>query len=130
MTKPIRIQRKRTKGWRKPENTVYVGRGSIYGNPIIVRADSLYIDASWRRTILSPYVYLQLGDIHDAINLFRRIVKGEKFSNHDLQYWSNHFQRINLDILKGKNLMCWCPIVDQNNKPVPCHADVLLEIVN
>ena len=28
-----RIQRKRTKGWRMPENTVYVGRGSIWGNP-------------------------------------------------------------------------------------------------
>jgi len=33
MTKPIRIQRKRTKGWKMPENTIYVGRGSKYGNP-------------------------------------------------------------------------------------------------
>lgn len=30
---PKRIQRKRTKGWRMPANTVYVGRGSRYGNP-------------------------------------------------------------------------------------------------
>lgn len=30
---PQRIQRKRTKGWRMPENTVYVGRGSRWGNP-------------------------------------------------------------------------------------------------
>jgi hypothetical protein len=28
-----RIQRKRTKGWRMPENTVYIGRGSKCGNP-------------------------------------------------------------------------------------------------
>jgi hypothetical protein len=28
-----RIQRKRTKGWRKPANTVYVGRDSLWGNP-------------------------------------------------------------------------------------------------
>lgn len=28
-----RIQRKRTKGWRMPENTVYIGRGSKWGNP-------------------------------------------------------------------------------------------------
>jgi len=28
-----RIQRKRTKGWRMPEDTIYVGRGSDYGNP-------------------------------------------------------------------------------------------------
>lgn len=31
--KPIRIQRKRTKGWKMPENTVYVGRPSKWGNP-------------------------------------------------------------------------------------------------
>lgn len=27
------------------------------------------------------------------------------------------------DELKGKDLVCWC-------KPMPCHADVLLEIAN
>jgi hypothetical protein len=31
--KPSRIQRQRTKGWRKPEGAVYVGRGTIWGNP-------------------------------------------------------------------------------------------------
>lgn len=30
---PERIQRKRTKGWRMPENTVYVGRPTKWGNP-------------------------------------------------------------------------------------------------
>ena len=34
---PVRVQRKRTKGWRMPENTVYVGRGSPFGNPYVVR---------------------------------------------------------------------------------------------
>jgi len=29
----LRIQRKRTKGWHMPENTVYVGRPSKWGNP-------------------------------------------------------------------------------------------------
>lgn len=28
-----RIQRQRTKGWKMPPNTVYVGRGSRWGNP-------------------------------------------------------------------------------------------------
>ena len=31
-----RIQRKRTKGWRMPPNTVYVGRPSKWGNPFPV----------------------------------------------------------------------------------------------
>ena len=30
---PERIQRSRAKGWKKPENTIYVGRGSDWGNP-------------------------------------------------------------------------------------------------
>ena len=30
---PKRIQRRRTKGWRMPKNTVYVGRPSRWGNP-------------------------------------------------------------------------------------------------
>jgi hypothetical protein len=30
---PQRIQRKRTKGWKMPPNTVYVGRPTTYGNP-------------------------------------------------------------------------------------------------
>jgi hypothetical protein len=30
----IRIQRKRSKGWRMPENTVYVGSPTKWGNPM------------------------------------------------------------------------------------------------
>jgi hypothetical protein len=33
MSYPVRIQRKRTPGWRMPAGTVYVGRGSRWGNP-------------------------------------------------------------------------------------------------
>jgi hypothetical protein len=31
--KPIRVQRKRMKGWRMPENALYVGRSTRWGNP-------------------------------------------------------------------------------------------------
>lgn len=33
MSTPVRIQRKRIKGWKMPANTVYVGRPSQWGNP-------------------------------------------------------------------------------------------------
>lgn len=33
MATPTRIQRQRTKGWRAPEGSVYVGRPSRWGNP-------------------------------------------------------------------------------------------------
>lgn len=29
---PVRVQRKRTKGWRMPPDTIYVGRGTQWGN--------------------------------------------------------------------------------------------------
>lgn len=34
--KPIRIQRKRTKNWKMPLNTVYVGRPTAWGNSFVV----------------------------------------------------------------------------------------------
>lgn len=32
--------------------------------------------------------------------------------------------------LAGRDLACWCPLVDADGQPVPCHADVLLSIAN
>lgn len=37
---PIRVQRKRVKGWRMPANTVYVGRPTKYGNPYRVAGNA------------------------------------------------------------------------------------------
>ena len=34
--KPIRVQRRRTKGFKLPENTVCVNRGTRWGNPFII----------------------------------------------------------------------------------------------
>jgi hypothetical protein len=39
MERPIRIQRSRKKGWRKPPNTVIVDRSSKWGNPYEVGID-------------------------------------------------------------------------------------------
>jgi Domain of unknown function (DUF4326) len=36
---PQRIQRKRTKGWRRPQDAIYVGRPSRWGNPYHVGVD-------------------------------------------------------------------------------------------
>ena len=44
-----RIQRKRTKGWRMPENTVYVGRPTRWGNLFKDEADQVYVWAGYRR---------------------------------------------------------------------------------
>ena len=37
--KPHRVVRRRTKNWKMPENTVYVGRPTVWGNPFVVGAE-------------------------------------------------------------------------------------------
>jgi hypothetical protein len=76
-----RIQRKRTKGWKMPLNTVYVGRPSKWGNPFKVEhKDGLIFREA-------------------AIRMYERHLKNELIKD-------PHF----LDPLKGKDLACWCPL--------------------
>lgn len=103
-----RIQRKRVKGWRMPENTVYVGRGSRYGNP-------------WRVGKIGRMTAEQ------AVANYRGLLDAQEDS---LASGASKFgfsipckEDIRRD-LKGKNLACWC------KEGYPCHADVLLEIAN
>jgi hypothetical protein len=122
--KPIRIQRKRSNGWKMPENTMYVGRPTKWGNPIIINGDCIYIDVKYRRKMLSPGPFLTVGDISDVVYLFEKLMDGTVFQNADLQHWADHFKTLDLSELKGKNLACWCPL------DKPCHADVLLKYAN
>jgi hypothetical protein len=106
---PKRIQRKRTKGWRMPPNTVYVGRPSRWGNPFGARCAVHGNDAAaCDHLILVPNAEI-------AALRYRQ--------------WAHNWRsrtglRSRLHELRGKNLACWCRL-DQ-----PCHADVLLELAN
>ena len=107
MSEPVRVQLKRTKGWRMPENTVKVDRSTRWGNPFKVHGDGYPMD---------PKV---------AVMLFRKQLLGNGFVMPD-DPTRAHLTTID-DVrtwLAGKNLACWCPL-DQ-----PCHADVLLELAN
>lgn len=97
---PIRIQRKRIKGWRMPENTVSITRPGKFGNPFKI--------GLW-----SEYLGRKCEDIGDCIVSFEKKVNG-----------SYSFKRIIKRELKGKDLACWYKEGD------PCHADILLEIAN
>lgn len=97
-----RIQRKRTKGWKMPPNTVYVGRPTKWGNPFRVRG-KCFIPAIQQTAA-------------QAVKRFR-----ESIHPVPLQLG---FAQGDISELRGKDLACWCPL-DQ-----PCHADVLLEIAN
>lgn len=107
---PKRIQRKRTKGWRMPPDTRYVGRGTIYGNPITVRLGQEIFNLSMR----------EAGE--NAVDMYRGWFDGTLNRNS----WTDKQPPTPEQIaeLKGMDLACWCPL-DQ-----PCHADVLLDLAN
>lgn len=101
---PVRIQRKRTKGWKMPDGAVYVGRPTKWGNPFkISNGDCDHPDCGPKS---HPVITAQM-----AVDQYRRWLTPGMIMV--LRYE-----------LRGKDLACFCPL-DQ-----PCHADVLLEIAN
>lgn len=101
-----RVQRKRTKGFRLPPNAKYVGRPTKYGNP-------------FRIGYTSPSDDSKLMTRQDAIIEYERWLRRKMVID-------PHF----LDPLKGKDLACWCPLIDKNGNAVSCHADVILKLLS
>lgn len=112
MSKPKRIQRKRTKGWRMPEGAVYVGRPTKWGNP--------YTLAGARETGYDG-TDAALRDLCKV--MFERWLRDPES---EWSFGAPAARRIEAEIgvLRGKDLACWCPLDE------PCHADVLLELAN
>lgn len=106
---PKRIQRKRTKGWRMPPNTVCVTRPGKFGNPF---AGPGAVE-SFRAMMREDWDYLcriEPNRVH-AVGVGHFAHRREMI-------------RRSLSQLRGKNLACYCPL------DKPCHADVLLELAN
>lgn len=104
--KAIRVQRRRAKGWKMPANTIYVGRPGPWGNPFIVgEHGTAAVCVDLYRALLAGYVCISAGNVPAQ----------EKAHAHVKEH---------LQALKGKNLACFCSLAK------PCHADVLLGIVN
>jgi hypothetical protein len=79
---PKRIQRKRTKGWKMPRNTVYVGRPTKWGN---------------------PYRPKKGQSAEQCVALYRELVT-------ERNIWTEPNQHAADRELRGKNLACWCKI--------------------
>ena len=133
MSRPQRIQRRRTKGWRMPDGACYVGRPTKWGAPFRVfgRNEYLYSNASHRRSILSPWVIWDHDQdiIHNpatpqmAVDHYRRWVL-HKFDG-DARVIPCPFTLKELRLeLRGHDLCDWCAL------DAPCHADVLLALAN
>lgn len=136
-----RIQLRRTKGWRMPENTVKVDRTTPWGNPFGTDYDGWREDPGWFVTGHGQQmerVANKAAGIARAVALHREWLKETR-----RQTWRDKNRPDPVDIMKelrGKNLACWCRLCSAHidGKPLgtacdacaPCHADVLLEIAN
>jgi hypothetical protein len=111
---PHRIQRSRAKGWRMPKGAIYVGRPTVWGNPYTATSA---LEAGYK------------DGAKMAVWAFRQWLAGT-------QAWGDERDERRAIILgrvaelRGHDLACWCKLVDAAGYPVPCHADVLLEIAN
>lgn len=133
--KPVRIQRKRTKGWRMPENALSVTRPSMFGNPFIVgkHGNACECVEKFRRLMTT-------NDHQEAVLLCEEFTAGERVTRHlrvggsRVPYsWSPGAEKADyylcfrhqiIAACRGRDLACYCAL-DQ-----PCHADVLLELAN
>jgi hypothetical protein len=109
---PKRIQRKRSKDWKMPANTVYVGRPSKWGNPFKV-GDTVANHFGTEFTINTK---------QEAVNCYKNLILTK--INPGFILGQPFLLNADLSELKGKNLACWC------KEGEVCHADVLLELAN
>jgi hypothetical protein len=136
--KPVRIQRKRTKGWQMPPNAVYVGRPGKFGNPFNFSSS----DNCWNALALGCRGDAK-GRSEASVKAFRQWVDNPGGRIKEMEFglvMEAKGKSMQLgprakagtapslaeirEELRGKDLACWCAL-DQ-----PCHADVLLEIAN
>jgi hypothetical protein len=99
MTALLRIQRKRTKGWRMPPNTVSVTRPGPYGNPYTVAGA---IEAGYRGTTTELAQFCVDAFRDDWKNALK---SAETPPRHPPMPFG---KPVYLGPLKGKNLACFC----------------------
>lgn len=103
---PVRIQRRRSKGWKLPAGAICVDRSTRWGNPFAIGRMKRDCVVFAHKALLHGYICITSDVGPDAQRAYALYV------------------RRNLSRLRGKDLACWCRL-DQ-----PCHADTLLELAN
>lgn len=113
MIKPVRIQRSRKHKQESPNGLpiVYVGRPGKWGNKYKVGEYSFRAEDILSNPFSAEPKLVKTAD--EAIRLYREDLEREI-----------RYNRLDLSVLRGKNLSCWCKVGN------PCHADVLLDLAN
>ena len=117
---PIRIQRKRTRGWRMPQGVVSCTRPGPFGNPIKVGMtvqEALFPCAHDESTVDSP---------KEAAELFDSVLSDPEEWKRMIGCLPDWADRIldRIEELRGKDLACWCRL------DAKCHVDTLLKLAN
>ena len=136
--KPSRIQRKRTKGYKLPPNTVCVTRPGKYGNPFVIggwyKQGDINIAGNSSIRGGNPIWYgyqftyterliNEPQDVRDAINTGYTLIETAEQAVEWFRWYAGITSKTFIE-LRGKNLACWC------KEGACCHADVILEIAN
>lgn len=105
---PARIQRSRAKGSKLPPGVIYVGRGSIWGNPFSAPEPALAA-RMFRVWLTGGMRTLSM------VGRCRKVVPGPL---------DERRQRILAEVgmLRGRRIACWCGVDSA------CHGDVLLDL--
>lgn len=117
MTKPVRLQLSRRKGFNLQALSL-----ATNGLPAVsVTRPYSAFQNRWKVGSWSNRLGRNVASIEEAVECFR-LSSG----------WATEARMIEYvrDNLRGKNLACWCPLIDKDGKCVSCHADILLEIAN
>jgi hypothetical protein len=111
---PRRVQLSRAPGWRMPENTVKVDRTTRWGNPFVVGRDGTQAEC--------VEAFGWLAGEEASLDAMARVLVPPG----GLRATETMLAELKADPapLRGKNLACWCGL------DKPCHADVLLRLVN
>lgn len=117
MTKPVRLQRRRTQGFKlvSPNGLpiICVDRTTKWGNPFTIGQPFVRPKMQAGGGQISGYIQ----NAEEAVHFYRR------FLTLELQIAAGIH-------LRGKNLACWCPLTNPDGSNCPCHADILLEMAN
>ncbi len=105
---PLRIQRKRSPGWKKPDGSVCITRPGKFGNPF----DNSAAFEAW----------LVRGEIR-LVSLNREWIPWTEMTKERLRL-KREMILSRLPELQGRQLLCFCGIEHD------CHGDVLARLAN
>lgn len=113
---PVGLQLKRLRGWRLPDNTVSVGRPSLFGNPFPLhpygRTEAVRLHTEW----------ITSGKLPDDEGWMNQAKVMEEKRSTVLKA---------MPFLRGKNLACWCkPPTPYQVDEDCCHRAILLKLAN